>query len=133
MIFIQTTTTTSVTSTISTVLTCYSSVDFANVAVTECAATARRRKRDIVIDDAPPAYINHQKKNVETEADENNKEESHENSYEIINPSRTTKSSVPLMTMESHDKADMKEKNYEDQIPFIPTLEVIRYIIKRKK
>ena len=124
MIFIQTTTTTSVTSTISTVLTCYSSVDFANVAVTECAATARRRKRDIVIDDAPPAYIDNQNENVETEADENKKEKSNENSYKIINPSRTVKSSIPLMTMDSNDKADMKEKNYEDEVPFIPSLEV---------
>ena len=133
MIFIQTTTTTSVTSTISTVLTCYSSVDFANVAVTECAATARRRKRDIVIDDAPPAYMSNQMKNFQTEDSEKSKKKSDENSFKVINPSRTVKSVIPLMTMDSNDKADMIEKNREDEIPFIPSLEVIRYMIKRKK
>ena len=72
-------------------------------------------------------------KNIQTEDNEKSKEQSDENSFKVINPSRTVKPVIPLMTMDSNDKADMIEKNYEDEIPFIPSLEVIRYMIRRKK
>ena len=109
-----------------TVLTCYSSVNFANVAITECAATARRRKRDIVIDDAPPTHLKNQKEVVEADMNEQD-EESGVNTYKNIRPSRTVKAFSPMMTKDSNNIANMNVNNNEDEIPFIPSLEVIKY------
>ena len=54
-------------------------------------------------------------------------EESGVGTYTNISPSRTVKSFKPMTTKDSNNKADMNNNNNEDAIPFIPSLEVIRY------
>jgi len=117
-----TTTTTSVTSTVTTVLTCYFSNDHAGAAVASCAATRRRRKRDILIDNSPPSHVNNEMENSDARSDDMI-EDSSENNFNHIKPSRTVQDSVAMMTMGSTNDEDMIHNENDDEIPFVPSLE----------
>ena len=51
-------------------------------------------------------------------------EDSSENNFNHIKPSRTVQDSVAIMTMGSNNE-DMIHNENDDEIPFVPSLEVI--------
>ena len=52
-------------------------------------------------------------------------EDSSENNFNHIKPSRTVQDSVAMMTMGSSNDEDMIHNENDDEIPFVPSLEVI--------
>lgn len=90
---------------------------FNNAAPTACAATSsRRRKRRSIINDEPPAEL----KTKNSDNRFHDEEEPHQN----INPSRTVRDTITMMTLDSMKEVDMKENRSGDNVPFVTGLEV---------